>query len=94
MANFFSLDDTTAFYAKVMDLWTKYEGLFDLDVAVTRYEDLVDDLQGNAASLLDALGVEWDPAVLRFNEHARRRELINTPSYNQVTRPLHYQFFI
>ena len=89
MANFYNLDDTTAFYAKVMELWTRYEDLFDLAVATTRYEDLVDDLQGNAARLLDALGVEWDPAVLRFNEHARRRGHIRTPSYNQVTRPIY-----
>ena len=89
MANFYNLDDTTAFYEKVMRLWTYYEDIFDLDLVVTRYEDLVADLQGNAARLLDALGVEWDPAVLRFDEHARRRELIRTPSYNQVTRPIY-----
>jgi len=89
MANFYNLDDTTAFYAKVMELWTRYEGLFELDVVATRYEDLVDDLQGNAARLLDALGVEWDPAVLQFNEHARQRGHIRTPSYNQVTRPIY-----
>ena len=89
MANFYNLDDATAYYAKVMELWTRYEELFDLNVTVTRYEDLVDDLQGNAASLLDALGLEWDPEVLQFNEHARRREKIATPSYNQVTRPIY-----
>ena len=39
--------------------------------------------------LLDFLGVEWDDAVLNHVEHARQREIINTPSYHKVNQPIY-----
>ena len=35
------------------------------------------------------LEVPWDAGVLDYAENSRRRGRINTPSYNQVTEPVH-----
>ncbi|HAN56137.1 MAG TPA: sulfotransferase, partial [Betaproteobacteria bacterium] len=53
-----------------------------------RYEDVVADFEGQARGLLDFLGVGWDDAVLKYDEHAKSRT-INTPSYHQVTQPIY-----
>ncbi|GAF80582.1 unnamed protein product, partial [marine sediment metagenome] len=39
--------------------------------------------------LIRFLDLEWDDAVLDYARHARRRRVINTPSYNQVTEPIY-----
>lgn len=51
-----------------------------------RYEDVVDDLEGQARRLLDFCGLAWDPAVLSFHENDRR---VKTHSVAQVRQPLY-----
>ena len=58
-------------------------GLAVLDVA---YEDLVADLEKQSRRLLDFLGLDFDPAVLRFHENDRA---VQTPSRWQVRTPLY-----
>ncbi len=89
MASFSTLDDATRLYAEVMSLWQVYRQRLPLNVHQVRYEDLVDDLEGEARRLLDFLGLEWDDRVLSYNRHARERKLITTPSYNQVTERIY-----
>lgn len=54
-----------------------------------RYEDLVSDFEPEVRKLLDFLEVDWDPAVTRYDEHARDRGTLATPSYEGVTRQLY-----
>ncbi|HEX4144962.1 MAG TPA: sulfotransferase [Pirellulales bacterium] len=54
-----------------------------LDVA---YEDVVDDLDGQARRLVDFCGLPWDDRCLSFHE---TRRPIATPSNVQVRRPLY-----
>ena len=89
MANFFTLENTARTYAKVMGLWQNFERMLPLNYRRIRYEDMVEDLEGETRMLLDFLGVGWDDAVLDHVEHARRRGVINTPSYHQVTQPVY-----
>lgn len=86
--NFFSLEQIATMYSAVMSLWQNVSVL-PLNVHQQRYEDLVDDFEGQSRALLDFLRLEFDPAILRFEEHARRRGHINTPSYDQVSQPLY-----
>jgi hypothetical protein len=51
-----------------------------------RYEDVLEDLEGQARRLVAFCGLEWDPACLRF--HETRRPVL-TASVNQVRRPLY-----
>ena len=54
-------------------------------VMTVRYEALVDDLEGQARRLIAFLGLDWDPACLRFHETART---VATPSMWQVRQPI------
>ncbi len=89
MASFFTLEDTARLYADVMGLWMEYARALPLPVHAVRYEDLVADVPGEARRLLDFLGVGWHDAVLGHTEHARRRGVIFTPSYHQVTQAVY-----
>jgi tetratricopeptide (TPR) repeat protein len=89
MANFLSLENTANLYSKVMGLWKRYEEIFPLDYHIIKYEDLVADFESETRKTLDFLGVEWDDKVLKYNDHARKRDRIRTPSYHQVTRPIY-----
>lgn len=51
-----------------------------------RYEDVVNDIEGQARRLLDFCGLAWDPAVLSFHENERR---VKTHSVAQVRQPLY-----
>jgi len=88
MVLFDSLAGTAAFYAQVMGLWLHYRSVLPIEAHPVRYEDLVADLPGQAARILQFLGVAWDDAVLEFAEHARTRA-IATPSYHQVVQPIY-----
>jgi len=89
MASFFTIEDAAVLYANVMNLWRQYRRLLPHPCHVVRYEDLVDDFEGETRRLLEFLGLEWDDAVLDYAGHARRRGMIHTPSYGQVTEPIY-----
>ncbi len=89
MAGLVSLDSIAQIYARVMGSWLDYAARLPLHWHQVRYEDLITNLEDEARSLLDFLGVGWDDAVLGHTRHARERALINTPSYHQVTQPIY-----
>lgn len=89
MNNFHTVEGAARIYDMVFGLWQKANEHLDLDVHTLRYEDLVSDLESTVAQLLTFLGLPWDEGVLDYAENARRRGRINTPSYNQVTEPIH-----
>jgi tetratricopeptide (TPR) repeat protein len=71
-------------YRRLMAHWRAAlpaEGLIEV-----RYEDVVDDLEGQARRLVAFCGLEWDAACLQF--HKTRRE-VWTASAGQVRRPLY-----
>ncbi|CAK0756766.1 putative TPR repeat-containing protein YrrB [Gammaproteobacteria bacterium] len=89
MASFLTLEDTARLYDQVMRLWECYRSVLPLRVHAIRYEDLVADFTGNVGKLLDFLELPWNDEVTRYTETARRRTLINTPSYHQVLQPIY-----
>lgn len=89
MAAFASLEGTAALYRAVFGLWETYVARFDPPRAMVRYEDLVDDLEGQARRVLSFLDLPWHDGMLRFHEHARDRGVLATPSASQVTRPIY-----
>ena len=88
MAQFLTIDDTAEFYATVMGLWLHFRGVLNIKVLETRYEDIVDDLEGAARRILAFVGLEWKPEVMQFYESARKRH-IHTPSYESVVQPIY-----
>jgi len=91
MANFLTLQQSAKLYDAVMNLWTHYNNALDLEVGISKYEDLVQNLQGTAESLLNFLGLDWHDNLLNYQQTALSREWISTPSYNQVTQSLYTQ---
>jgi len=70
-------------YASLMEHWRSVvpAGAM-LDVA---YEDVVDDMEGQARRLIEFCGLEWDERCLSF--HANKR-VVKTASSVQVRKPL------
>lgn len=89
MANFLRLRDAARLYDAVMRVWNQYTAVLPLDVQTVTYEHLTADFERTVGSLLDGLGLSWTDAVRAHDETARRRAKINTPSYGEVTQPIH-----
>ncbi len=88
MANFLDLAETARTYAAVMGLWLHYREALPLAWHEYRYEDLVEDFEGELRRVLDFIGAGWHDDVARYREKTGR-PAVTTPSYGQVTRPLY-----
>ena len=88
MVNFYTLQDAAALYAQVMELWQHYLRVLPIDYHTIRYEDLLDDFEGETGRLLDYLEVDWDDSVRRHTDHALTRH-VRTTSYAQVVEPIY-----
>ena len=89
MANFFTIEDSARLYGQVMGLWLRCTELLPLNFHTLRYESLVSDFDAEVRDLFAFLEIDWDDAVLDFHHHAVNRNIISTPSYEQVTQPIH-----
>ncbi len=72
-----------ASFEKMMDFWR--ERLPDRFTEI-RYEDLVADPEPQTRALVDAAGLDWDPACLSFHQTERQ---VATLSIQQVRQPIH-----
>lgn len=70
-------------YARLMRHW---ETVFPGAMLELNYEELVDDLERQARRVLEAIGLAWNDACLRFHE---RRNAVSTMSAEQVRRPIY-----
>lgn len=67
-------------------LLAHWQAELDAPFLVSRYEDLVTDLEGRVRALLGFLDLPWHPGCLDFH---RSERLVNTASYAQVRRPIY-----
>ena len=89
MANFLDLDDAINLYNKVFNLFEFYEKQFQLDIFKIKYEDLVFGFKNQISLLLNFLNLDYESSLEKFHETASKRNIISTPSYNQVINPLY-----
>lgn len=89
MASFLSLENAARDYAAVMEHWSRARELLPLKVHTVRYEDMVEDLEGELRPLLQFLELEWDDNLLQYQKTAKDRGYIRTPSYSQVTEGIY-----
>lgn len=89
MANFLDLTDAARLYALALAFWERARAILPLDVHTIRYEDLVEDKEGEMRRLIAFLGLEWDERVLDNQRLAIERGPIKTPSYAQVAQPIY-----
>jgi len=82
-----SLERAVDVYTLVMGGWRATAGVLKNPWLEVRYEDLVENLAGAARRVLDFLAVPWNPRILAFHEHARRRR-VRSPAYADVVHPV------
>ena len=87
--NFLNLNDTARFYEAVISLWIEYKSIFSFSYHEVKYENLVENLLPTVKSTLNFLELPWNDAVLEYTKTAKKRKLITTASYNQVTKPIY-----
>ncbi len=63
-----------------------WQQVFPNEILEINYEDVVDNLEGNARKMLAYIGVDWEPEVLNFNKLERS---IKTASVWQVRQPIY-----
>lgn len=70
-------------YLRLMDHW---RSTLPVTIHEVDYEETVADLEGVARRILDACGLEWEPACLEFH---RTRRPVRTASITQVRQPVY-----
>lgn len=99
---YLTLGGTVTQYASVMGFWRTLLPRLRNAWLEVRYEDIVANLEAAIGRTLAFLDLEWNPAVLRFDEHARTKP-VRSPSYAEVTKPVftsamgrwrHYQKYL
>ena len=86
-AMFLTLEGAVQEYASVMGFWKAAAPCLGDSALEIRYEDVVADLEAVCRRALRFLGAAWDEAVLRFDQHARRK-LVRSPTYAAVAKPI------
>jgi tetratricopeptide (TPR) repeat protein len=76
-------------YAFEMSVWLRMRELLPRQSwEEIRYEDVVNDLEGQARRALSLLGLPWDDAVLAYRERSWRK-VVNSPSHDTVRQPVY-----
>jgi Flp pilus assembly protein TadD len=83
-----SLEYLAHAYVAAMENWLYHAALFQPDVFVSRYEDLVAAPASQVERIAAFLGLDDAAAMLRFAARAREKGFIRTPSYSKVTEPI------
>lgn len=83
-----NLERLAAAYVQSMEYWIEDAEIFKPDVLVSRYEDLVADVEEHSQRIAGFLGLDDPAPLLNFHLHARSKGYIGTPSYTQVIEPV------
>ncbi len=82
-----TLESLAKGYVTAMTFWLHHAQLMQPRMLESRYEDLLDDFAGNVARIGEFLALDDAAPLLRFDQHARDKGFISTPSYSQVIEP-------
>lgn len=83
-----TLDRLAHAYMETMAHWLSDVELFQPSVMMLRYEDLVTELPQQVTRIAQFLELDDATPMLGFDEHARNKTYIGTPSYSQVIEPV------
>tara|TARA_Y100000590_G_scaffold291440_1_gene328183 strand:- start:568 stop:2181 length:1614 start_codon:yes stop_codon:yes gene_type:complete len=89
MANFLDLKDTANLYDCLMNLWIQYKTNLTVNYLAVKYEDIVLNFDESVRKIFNFLEVPWSDNVYKFYKTAEKRNLISTPSYDQVNKPIY-----
>lgn len=88
MPYFLDLEQTAHYYHSAMTLAHNSLELISNPVFFQRYEELVVKFEDSMQEMMRFLGLPWSEEILRYRQRTQLRT-IDTPSYQQVTRPLY-----
>lgn len=74
------------YYRQYLTLMEHWKSVIRAPLLELRYEDLVENLEHGARTLVDFCGLEWSERCLQFHENSR---VVSTPTYADVRRPVH-----
>ena len=83
-----SIERLASAYVTAMECWLHHVEVFQPNLLVSRYEDLVADPAAHSGRIAQFLGVADASPMLNFHQHARDKGYIATPSYSQVIQPV------
>ncbi|MGA8277489.1 MAG: sulfotransferase [Rhodanobacteraceae bacterium] len=83
-----SLERLARGYVNAMNFWLRHADVLQPDAIDLRYEDLLDDVGAQTERIARHVGLGDATALQRFDQHAREKGFIGTPSYSQVVEPL------
>jgi len=86
--NFLSLERAAKHYSGLMDVWLRLRELGGFDWIETRYENFVSQLETEGRRVTEFLGLPWNENQSRGHEAARRK-VVFSPTYADVTKPVH-----
>lgn len=83
----YDLGSLGRYYVRYMELMQHWQQVLPAgSVLELRYENMVNDTEGEARRLLSYVGLPWDPRCLNFHENSR---VVRTASAAQVRRPIY-----
>jgi tetratricopeptide (TPR) repeat protein len=88
MYEFLTLEGASRFYDGVMRLADLYRAKLTLDIHTHRYEDLVEDFDGQTRAICEFIGLPWRAEMREFAATLDERSTA-TPSSTQVARGLY-----
>jgi tetratricopeptide (TPR) repeat protein len=80
------LETLGAYYADYVALMDHWRAVLPIPIFDVQYEDLVADPESQIPAIVGHIGLEWDPACLKFHETAR---VVRTASRYQATQPIY-----
>ena len=89
MANYENLNKAAIFYDEVFGLFNIYKSALNFNYYSIKYENLVNKFDNEIKNLLSFLNLDYENSLKNFHITAKNRDKINTPSYNQVTKPIY-----
>lgn len=89
MDNMNNLGDIAHAYRESFDLFHETQDQCAFDVCNIRYEDIIDNFETESRKACDFLGIDYADEIKTYRDRIQKGKSINTPSYNQIIKPLY-----
>jgi len=81
----YGLEEIGRYYRGYVELMDHWDAVLPGEILRVRYEEVVDDLEGQVRRMLDHLGLPFEPACVEFHKTERA---VRTASSEQVRQPI------
>ena len=81
----YSIEDIARYYRTYLELMRHWDAVLPGRILRVRYEDVVEDMEGNVRRIIEFCGLEFEPPCVEFYKTERS---VRTASSEQVRRPI------